>query len=1050
MNLLQIKASNPASSIWVSASAGTGKTKILTDRVLRLLLRGEQPNKILCLTFTNAAAGEMKERITNSIFKWSLLSLSDLSNEINKITGYNCSNKELQIASNLYDEYIRSENNINIQTIHSFCQKLLKQFPTEANISPGFKIIDEIKAISVLKQIKKDLFARDEMELINKYLVENFHEIIIDEIFSEIIQQKSKFQQTEIIVNNLYSDSKKLIQKLSTSFEDKYLAFKANSVIQNIAGFDVSAKDLKNFFLTQDGQKRKKIVAQKIAKTGSNLYHQLEQIQEQIYQLDQAEKALHLEVHSRIIALLGARILKEYESYKDKKGLLDYDDLIVKTCLLLNDSPTREWILYKLDGFINHLLVDEAQDTSLLQWQIIEALIAEFHAGESGSNIIDRTIFVVGDEKQSIFSFQGANVQSFFYMNKLLETKIIASQKSFENINLEISYRSCKEILEVVYKLFSRIQQSNQGMFLNPIMEMKAYRDNHRGLVELWPIISCQKEEDEFWPIALLENIDQSPKKLLAEKISSYIEKLIKLEKILPATGKPVTYGDVMILFKKRDELTFEVIKSLQENQLPVSGLDRIILKDNLSVQDLLSAARFVLNPDDDLNLASLLKSPLISLSENELSILAWGRGEDSIWQLLSSDDFALSASLKTLTIFLEIYANKSSYFFQYIVDILSMRISLNEANGSDSNDAINELIYVYRDYINQIDDSLQSFIYWIDDNTSSIKRDDISSDKIKIMTVHASKGLQAPIVILCDTTSVPNNLDRFFWDDNDNFLTAKNSDFAPEYYNEIKKNEQQKIYAEYLRLLYVGMTRAEDNLIICGYQGLRSLPDNCWYKMVENVMSQIAAPNEDGVLIYGGHDDQIISSKSKSSQEHIIEFHPYVPDYKLQNIKTKDSNPHKNPLSHKNPLEYGLIFHKILEDSIKAGNLTMMKNHPMLMNLENHYKDRIRKSMELIINNNIFYELIQNPCQTELSIGSKFDDKIKLGRVDLVVNFDNIIIIIDYKSDLSPPDDAAMIPAGYKQQLSSYGKIFANIYPEKNIQTKILWLENGQLMDVL
>ncbi|RTK92776.1 MAG: AAA family ATPase [Rickettsiales bacterium] len=1054
MNLLQIKASNPDSSIWVSASAGTGKTKILTDRVLRLLLKGEVPNKILCLTFTNAAAGEMKERITNSIFKWSSLNQENLSFEINKILGRNCSEKELILASNLYDEYIRSENNINIQTIHSFCQKLLKQFPLEAKISPSFKIIDEIKAESVLKQIKKDLANYQDLELINKYLIENFHELIIDEIFSEIIQQKSKFLQKNISVDNLYQQSEKLINKLNTSFEDRYHALKSNSLIHSIVGFNISTQELKKFFLTENGQKRKKIVTQKIAKLGSNLYSDLEQIQEQIYQLDQNEKGLHLETHSQIISLLGAKILKEYELYKDKKGLLDYDDLITKTCALLNDNDTREWVLYKLDGFINHLLVDEAQDTSLEQWKIIEALIAEFYAGESSSPKIDRTIFVVGDEKQSIFSFQGANVESFSHMNKLLKYKMIASQKSFENVDLEISYRSAKEILEVVFNVFRKIQQKNSAIFSNPIIELQAFRENHSGRVELWPIVMGDKQQDSFWSIVTSNTIDNSPKKLLAEKISDYIKTTIEQGDVLAATGKPVTNGDFMILFRRRDELTIEVIKALQKNQLAVSGLDRIILKDNLSVQDLLSVARFVLNPDDDLNIASLLKSPLIKLSEDIIRVISEKRAHQSIWQLILSDEHKLYIDiLNLLNIFLEIYSNNTSYFFQYIVDVLGYRAILNDYNGADSNDAINELIYVYRDYVNQIDESLQSFIYWIDDNESSVKRDDISSDKIKIMTVHASKGLQAPIVILCDTTSVPTNIDRFYWDKNENFLTAKKSDFAPDYYQDLKKIQQQKIYAEYLRLLYVGMTRAEDRLIVCGYQGERIIPENCWYKLVEEVMNQLETNNKDSVLIYGQDNNAINSMLQPSTtQQNIIEFYPQILECKMPinaDIPSAEIISYKNPLSHQNPLEYGLIFHKILEDSIKASNLNIMKEHPLLDNLDKKYKNRMHKSIDLIINNKIFEELVQNPCQTEISIGSMLNEKINLGRVDLIITLDNKIVIVDYKSDLHPPAAAVFIPDSYKKQLNNYHKIFSEIYPYKIILTKILWLENGQLMDV-
>ncbi|GAB4163187.1 MAG: exodeoxyribonuclease V subunit beta [Rickettsiaceae bacterium] len=1060
VNFLQLKASDPEYSIWVSASAGTGKTKILTDRVLRLLLKGENFNRILCLTFTNAAAGEMKERIIKSLARWSTIDDSELANELYKVLGRNCSNKELLVAGKLYDSYIRSEDGINIQTIHSFCQKLLKKFPLEAGVSPGFKVIDEVKADAILKQIKNHLTSQPELELINEYLTINFHEIIIDEILSEIIQQKSKFLKNNVSAENLYAQSEKLIALLQCSFNDKYQELKANSLVQRIIGFGSTTKELKKFFLTDSGKKKKRIVPQKIAKPGSSLYADLEVLQDQIYALDQKEKALQLENHSKLLSLLGAKLLKEYEIYKSQKGLLDYDDLITKTCDLLNNSEAKEWVLYKLDGFVNHLLVDEAQDTSSEQWRIVEALIAEFYSGDSSNSKTERTVFVVGDEKQSIFSFQGADVDSFAAMNKLFKHKISASGKAFENVDLEISYRSATEILDVVYNVFAKIQSQDPSIISAPITQLQAFRNDHPGKVELWPICKIDDDQDKFWPFTAQESSANSAKALLAERIGSYIKDKIRSGKVLAATNKPISAGDFMILFRKRDDLTLEVIKALQNHGLVVSGLDRITLKENLSVQDLLSVARFVLNPQDDLNLATLLKSPIIGISEQALYDITTSRGNLPIWNSIiikkenSQDHNHLFKSLYTL---FKLY-NQSTLgnFFQHIVDSLGFRQKLNKNNGPDSDDAINELLYTCQDFADQGDNSLQSFLFWLDNSDSSIKRENNAADKIKIMTVHASKGLQAPIVILCDTTSLPTNTDRFIWDkEGRRCLSAKNASDVPEYYQGLKKTEQQKSYAEYLRLLYVGMTRAEDELIICGYENSKSLPENCWYRLIKDSIQEIAIENADGTLMYGSDKGKLVAhNRASLGREEIIEwFYPEEQSQQHPRFRPTDYSNYQSLnyalLLAESPLEYGLIFHKILEDSIAIKNLNNMGNHPLIGTMSRKNQLRIRNSIEKIIANSAFGELIQNNVLTEASIGSVKDDQINLGRIDLLVRLEQEVVIVDYKSDINPPQHKGNIPESYKQQLYTYKNLIAEIYPNKLISTKILWLETGELMDL-
>jgi len=1053
MNSLQNKASNPEISTWVSASAGTGKTKILTDRVLRLLLKGAAFDKILCLTFTNAAAGEMKERITKALDTWSKLDSTLLAQELNKTIGREATSPEISLARSLYNLYLKSENSINIQTIHSFCQKLLKKFPLEAFVSPSFKIIDEIKADYILSQIKKHLMHQADLEPTTEYLSINFHELLIDEILSEIIKQKTKFLKSKNSLENFKNETTKLIAELQSSNDKYYELIKQNPIIQNIVGFNTTTKDLKKFFLTEHGQKKKRIVTQKIAKPGSSLYFDLETIQKQIHLLDQKEKTEKLKNHSKLLSLLGSKIIEEYENYKSTKALLDYDDLIIYSRKLLNDSSAKEWVLYKLDGGIDHLLVDEAQDTSNDQWSIIEALIAEFYSGQEAEKS-NRTVFVVGDEKQSIFSFQGADIDSFSQMNQFLKKKMSGARRPFENVDLEISYRSAKEVLDVIYHVFNRVREQIPGMFSSTLNQLHAFRSTHVGSVELWPICSTENLTNEFWPIIKSEVDTSSSKVQLAQKISSYIKQKLGSGKILAATNKIIAPNDFMILFRKRDEFTKEVISALQNDGVAVAGLDRIILRENLAVQDLLSIGKFVLDPQDDLNLATLIKSPIIGVNELFLYDIATNRGNQSIWTYIgleqhSSEEYRIL--FEQLSIFFEVYQKTNvETFFQYLVDVLGFRKALLASCGPDSNDAIDEFLYSCQNFASENNNSLQSFIFWIQNSDSSIKRDSSSSDKVRVMTLHGSKGLQAPIVILCDTTSLPTNNDHFIWDKDGTCLSARNATDAPDYYNKLKQLEQQKIYAEYLRLLYVGMTRAEDHLIVCGYEGGRSIAENCWFELVHKAMKELAVETDDGRLIYGTDSDHFSSILDKSPDIQRTEyFYPRNKIFKKDFTEETHVKYISNSLWAATPAQYGVAFHKILEDSVAAKEISTMHNHPLIGTLDKKSQKRITKSIELITANAEFNRLIQHHTLAELSIGTLDDDKIKLGRIDLMIHLKEEIIIIDYKSDINPTANINNIPENYINQLFSYKEIVEKIYPNKKIRIQILWLENGQLMEV-
>lgn len=1062
MNDQQVQASNPDYCVWVAASAGTGKTKILTDRVLRLLIQGTPFNKILCLTFTNAAASEMQTRLNQRLAQWAISSRTQLEADLSLMLGAPPTESQLLRAQNLYNQLLSTQDALNINTIHSFCLKILKLFPLESSINPAFQILGNIQAREIVTKIKQQIYSDPQYEALINFFLTNFHQLVIDNIFEEIIQQKFKFKK--LSAQKLILDQPAAL--ISRSYCDLNAA--CSLIWQRFNLTKIAPDDLLGFFLTNNGDKRQHLFAKAITNQHPELLAELSSAQEQFYQRDQAYKLDKMLQYSSLLAELAAALIDKYQAYKQQHGWLDYDDLIYFTRSLLTKANAKDWILYKLDGGIDHILVDEAQDTSPEQWQIITALIEEFYSGV-GSSLLNRTIFVVGDEKQSIFSFQGAEIEVFNLVNHQLQQRLLEAEKHLQVINLKISYRSVEQILTVVYDVFARIKQSSPQLFAADNIKILPFRTEHCGRVELWPLVQAARSVRLAWPLPHQHEQVILPEQQLAIKIASFIKNQITSKVILPSTGRPATFKDFMILVRTR-HVSIEIIKQLKNQQLEVTGLDRLILNQNLSVLDLISAAKFTLAPTDDLNLASLLKSPIIGLTDDQLRqlIAATDLGQ-SIWQLLTAKELAgsviitelwCSSARQTLTWLLNIYqSSQVSNFFHILVDYLNLREVLITANGHDSNEAINELLYLSSNYADEIAGSLQGFIYWFESNEVEIKRDVELANKIQIMTVHGSKGLQAPVVILCDVTSMPAGNDKFMWTQDGAIISSMTAAGYPQFFKDLKAKARTADLQEHLRLLYVAMTRASDHLVICGSGRQAALPNNCWYQLIRNSMLQIATINDQQILVYGR--DEFEHADSCQASQPLLEPQSSPVDlgcagllninyWQNQNLtKPKPKNYRTGSLSVSNHFEYGRVFHKILEDSLKSLNLSSLIRHPLIKTLSSRLQTKLLKSIKLLLANQEFVALSRQAIKTEVSIGMSQGEQVIIGRIDLLVIAPESLTIIDYKSDIRPPKSQKNIPASHIQQLNLYRRIIHKLYPDHQIICQILWLDNGCLMTV-
>ncbi|GAA5252110.1 UvrD-helicase domain-containing protein [Candidatus Rickettsia kedanie] len=814
MSNLQQQASDPNYSVWVSASAGTGKTKILTDRFLRLLITGVEPTNILCLTFTNAAVIEMQARINSKLKHLSLCDAEKLENELFLMSGNKPLPQEIENAKTLYDKILNSNEPLNIYTIHAFCQKILNTFPLEAGITPEFKILEDTKLQDIFLNIRNEIYLSDEHNDLIKILLNRFHEITLQDIFTEIIEQKIKFKKLfthKTIPNEIYN--KRLALGELNNIYDK---------VKNLfAEYDLAIEP-KEIFFTKDGKKRKSLLSKELTRKYPKLLLELEKIISEIYRLDELHRIEKLEYHTNLLTKLAHIILRKYDSYKEENNLLDYDDLIYYTEKLLNNKTTHEWLLHKLENEINHILVDEAQDTSPPQWNIIITLITAFNAADKPSN----STFIVGDDKQSIFSFQGADLHNFSLVKEQLKANLTSANKKFKNITLESSYRSCAEILQFTHNVLKNIKSNYPSLFLadNPLIS--SFR-THQGLVTIWPLVMSEKQEELFWALPKDYENSKSAADLLIEKIVNFIQEQIESKEILPSTVSKISEKDFMILVRKRDEFSNNLIKELSKAKLNVEISDRINIKENLTIMDLMSVAKFVLLPDDDLNLAGLLKSPIIGINEKQLYELLVNKNDNSLWDNLSACE-EIYAKFNSL---IEIYKISTvENFFDLVVKNLNLR----EIYDDDNDDMINELLTLSKNYANDIDNSLQGFVAWFENNYIYIKRDMEHSDKIRVMTVHSSKGLEAPIVILCDSTTLPVSSNQFIWDDKGEMFFSANIVDTPEFLQELKEAKKLQDLQEYIRLLYVAMTRAKDRLIICGFSNKSNTPENCWYEIVK------------------------------------------------------------------------------------------------------------------------------------------------------------------------------------------------------------------------
>ena len=1027
---------NSRASLWISASAGTGKTKNLIDRILALLLNGAEPSHILCLTYTKAAAGEMLDRLFGYLNRWHQLSDLEVISELQSI-GF--SEKHLPRVRELYKKSLESDW-VNIRTIHSFGMNLLKKFPLETGLYPGAKLCDDNQK----KQMREDAFTfvlnQKEFHRDLKNIAQ-YTSSILDLIKDNTIIKVRKFfdkhgdyesirnffvNEFEIDRNLLDLDQDEALQKIRTKvfgkdFQNHFakiaeiLSF-GSKTDQDKANFlkktaEFGGDDFISAVLTKELTPIKNLCTKKI-ETASLKSDLLDLQNKTLTYLDEKHKLIATKINISFFVVLNA-LIKKFIELKIEQHLIDYDDVIISTLELLQNNLS--WVFYKIDKNINHILVDEAQDTSPEQWEIIRRLTSEFFAHEYS----EKTIFVVGDEKQSIYSFQGANVELFEEMHEKFRCDSVNCKQKFYDVELNKSYRSDGNILKFVDKVF-------ENDFDN--VKHDTVKNSDAGVVEI---------------VDLFEKSDDDSKSELAEYVANFIENSIRNHIAVKDGSRVARPEDFLILFRHRKIETMNLIcDELKKRNIPVSGVDRVLLKDEIVVEDLIALAEFKTFPLNDLVCACVMKSPIVGMSEEDLMQICLARGDKNLWPyILEQEDICEKYPIDNLQKYLDLNLSVADFFHFVLVDGLREKF-LNRL-GEKCLTALDEFLAVCENYQQQYSPNLCNFLRWFEKNDQTIKKDFVGSGgEVRIMTVHASKGLQAPFVILADAHFEPKSSNsivaaddgRIFWNFDRKMMTENLSEIIN--YNEKYRETEAK------RLLYVALTRAESYLCILGKKGARSINKNCWYNKLK-ICAENFAKNSAEDFSREGRSLRLgnYPTASESYEEKFSENEIEIPDWYYQKFPLPKNAPQKKFKTLQT--EFGDCVHLLLK------NISDYRDAKVLPKILSDFANSFELSGEEKIRAvNVaqevfekFPKLFDENSRNEVTV---FFENQEF-RIDKIAQIDGDIWIVDFKTGIPQHK----IPFEYKNQLRNYQKIYKKI-ANVDARIAILWTEDLKFEEVI
>ena len=1114
----QNDAANPGVSAWVAANAGSGKTYVLAQRVINLLLRGAEPEKILCITFTKAAAANMSKQVFDRLAEWTTLDDAALDKAIRTHANMTPEPRLRARARRLFARALETPGGLKVQTIHAFCTQLLHQFPFEANVAARFSVLDDAEQSQLLERLTLDVLlagaaapdsalARALTSAMTAGADQTFRDVVREAIDKRdaIERWVSGAGSVENAIAKLSAllgvDPAETLDEIEAEYfsgaviassewpaiarilalggkTDREQADRFASLATHAASDRVDTY-LDIFCTSGPRTPRKSIFSKAVgdAALGERLLGE----QERVCRLLARRRAAASRDRSAALLTVTHEVLKRYADEKQRRGLLDYDDLIDRTLALLTDEADAAWVHYKLDLGIDHVLVDEAQDTSSKQWNIVRRLTAEFTAG-AGARDTQRTMFAVGDEKQSIYSFQDAAPGEFAEMLRHFRVAHENSGRAFVVSKFEHSFRSGEAILSAVNTVFERRDVAlSVTSDLDGFPPHIALPDAPSALVEIWePMKPDQRREIEGWDAPFDTVSETNPRVTLARRIARTVRGLVE--------GGTARHKDVLILVRQRGPLFEAIIRALKNQRVNVAGADRLMLTEHIAVMDLMALADALMLREDDLALATVLRSPLFSFTDEDLFAIACGRGRSSLQAALArrgAEQETFAASAARLNDLAKAARRETPFaFYAHVLGAGGGRRRFLARLGPEANDALDEFLNLALEYERREAPSLQGFMAWLRAARAEVKRDmEIARDEVRVMTVHGAKGLEAPIVILADTMTPPSGPrpPRLLKLPDGAVVWAGRKDDDTPVVAAARAMALAEAEHEYRRLLYVAMTRAANRLIVCGADGERQRPKDCWYNLICDPLRLLAEEEIEGgekVFRYRKPKPAAEAERPLPTADAPQAARGELPSWLRQPAPSEASLPVMlSPSSafdeeiggvfvrsaasvteRRKALERGRIVHRLMQslpDIPPAGGKDAAQRYldRAAADFSPAEQAEIARQVFAILNDLIFADVFAPGSRAEVPIVGRIlraggDPIVVSGQADRLAATRDAVLIVDYKTDRIVPGAAGDIPRPYVAQLALYRAVLARIYPGKTIRAALIFTERPAIME--
>jgi ATP-dependent helicase/nuclease subunit A len=1135
----QARASDPTASSFVSANAGSGKTHVLVQRVIRVLLDDVAPEKILCITFTKAAAANMAERVFTTLGHWVTLDDDALDAAIRDAGIPHPSARLRKSARKLFACALETPGGLKVQTIHALCTRLLQQFPFEANVPARFAVLDDRDQNEMMERANLGVFleasrhpdsatGRALMTAMASAADVTFKDVVREACLSRDhfmawtdaagsahaaaaqisaalgVNPDDRIEDVERDIvdgpnlpRSQWQDIAMVLETGSKTDQDQAARLRGALVFTGAAQVD----EYLGVFLTEaDRTPRKSVVTKKFCDNNPAIGRLIESEARRILPLIERRRAVVARDRTEALLHIATAAAANYRREKQERGLLDYDDLIDKTLEML-DRVSSGWVHYKLDRGVDHVLIDEAQDTSPRQWDIVAHIISEFTSGAGARDGIVRTVFAVGDEKQSIFSFQGAAPREFDLRRRALQRKFEGAGLKFDPVSFTYSFRSGPAILHAVDQVFREqdIFRSIHAVDIgNPIHH--ALADAGPSQIDLWELAEADDRQDiEGWRAPFDGVAATSPEVKLSRRIQAEIKTLVGSGVMTGSNNdrRPLRYGDMLVLVRRRGNAFDAVIQALKHAGIPVAGADRLKLTEHIAIIDLMNLADALLLPQDDLALAVALKSPLFALTDDDLFKIAWQR-KGSLRAALAeraAADGRLRDALWRLEQCERRFASETPFsFYAWLLGGDGGRARILRRLGHEANDAMDEFLELALNYERKAPASLQGFMAWLRTADLEVKRDmEISRDEVRVMTVHGAKGLEASVVFLVDTTTSPSDTQRLKLI----HLPQGNADpHAPGVvvWAGRKAEDPPAVVAaraamigdtedEYRRLLYVAMTRAADRLIVggCLPGNMRSVRPLSWYDLITKGLAGSSLQLQEietpigRVKRYTRPEETAPSAAPAAAPPPpaplvlpnwlLTPAQPEIsPESLLRPSDPADSGGHpvrtaESMTQRARALQHGTLVHRLLQSlpDIAAPRRREAALAYLARNADGWTEEErqaLAESSLALIADARFAPVFAPGSRAEVSIVGRLErpggrPALVSGQIDRLVVTENEVLIVDFKTNHAPPSQPDEAPRGYVRQLGLYRAVLTKLYPQRAIRAALLWTETAELMEI-